>query len=329
MLVDRRLHPQRPSDPGEPLLFYVKESLAQVEHQIWLLRNIFWWYLLPPSISIMAYFIHSSWEGTKSWWGCILLSGLLGIFLFLVYYGIYLLNQWVVSKQLEPRRSDLQKLIDNLESESNAKDASEVMDLILVLSATDGNACLNPTWASWAENWNRLIPSWREVAFIVVPTLAGAYLGFRYPLPFMGPVFFQSVVAGVIPFEITFFRLCYLSAKRHKGQPLSGNGKACPNAPAMVTIAFILLISTLAFAAVISFFAASKSRQKPSLDAVSAQFDNNHQTIVCKSLRACSKRGLTLWRQVNFIESMSSPERVRPLFRQALNHGYPNESRLT
>ena len=56
MLVDRRLHPQRPSDPGEPLLFYVKESLAQVEHQIWLLRNVFWWYLLPPSISIKAFF---------------------------------------------------------------------------------------------------------------------------------------------------------------------------------------------------------------------------------------------------------------------------------
>src|SRR5262245_48251523 len=44
-LVDRRRHPQTPSDPGEPLLGCVKTSLTQVEHQIWLLRNIFWWYL--------------------------------------------------------------------------------------------------------------------------------------------------------------------------------------------------------------------------------------------------------------------------------------------
>ena len=35
MLLDRKRHPQGPSGPGEPLLFYVNESLTQVEHQIW------------------------------------------------------------------------------------------------------------------------------------------------------------------------------------------------------------------------------------------------------------------------------------------------------
>ena len=38
--------------------------------------------------------------------------------------GIYRLNQWAVRKQLEPRRNELQKLIANLEGESNAEDAS-------------------------------------------------------------------------------------------------------------------------------------------------------------------------------------------------------------
>ncbi len=47
MLIDRRRYPQRPSAPGEPLSFYATEALQQVEHQIWLLRNVFWWYLLP------------------------------------------------------------------------------------------------------------------------------------------------------------------------------------------------------------------------------------------------------------------------------------------
>ena len=144
MLVDRRWHPHRPSDPGEPLLFYVKESLAQVEHQIWLLRNVFWWYLLPPSISLMAFFTHIAWESTKSWWGCFLVSGFFGAFLFLVYGWIYRVNQLAVSKHLEPRRSDLQNLIANLEGQGNAEDASKVMDLDSALSGTDGNAGLSP-----------------------------------------------------------------------------------------------------------------------------------------------------------------------------------------
>src|SRR5262249_3640232 len=45
-IVDRIRHPQTPSDLAEPLRNCVRTSLTQVEHQIWLLRNIFWWYLL-------------------------------------------------------------------------------------------------------------------------------------------------------------------------------------------------------------------------------------------------------------------------------------------
>ena len=47
-----------------------------------------------------------------------------------------------------------------------------------------------------------MIPSWREAAVIILPTLVGAFCGLRFPIPKMGPVFFQSVVAAVIPFEI-------------------------------------------------------------------------------------------------------------------------------
>jgi len=53
-LIDRMRHRQTASEPGNPLLESVKDSLTQVEHQIWLLRNVFWWYLLPPTISISA-----------------------------------------------------------------------------------------------------------------------------------------------------------------------------------------------------------------------------------------------------------------------------------
>ena len=62
ILVDRKRHPQKPSEPDEPLLDSVKESLTQVEHQIWLLRNVFWWYLLPFAISILAFFAQVAWS---------------------------------------------------------------------------------------------------------------------------------------------------------------------------------------------------------------------------------------------------------------------------
>src|SRR5262245_20539157 len=50
MLIDRRLHKQKPIEPGASLLESATESLTQLEHQIWLLRNVFWWYLLPFTI---------------------------------------------------------------------------------------------------------------------------------------------------------------------------------------------------------------------------------------------------------------------------------------
>ncbi len=143
MLVNRRRHSQAQSGPGEPLLFYVRESLAQVEHQIWLLRNIFWWYLLPPSISLMAFFIHVGWDITKSWWGAIFVAVFCGVFLFLVYRWIYRLNQWAVRMQLEPRRNNLQKLINNMEGDISAEYSGDMMDLVSALSGNVGNAKRN------------------------------------------------------------------------------------------------------------------------------------------------------------------------------------------
>jgi len=273
ILVDRKLHPQSPSGPGEPLLFYAIESLTQVEHQIWLLRNIFWWYLLPPSLSLMAFFVHVAWNGSSNGWGFALVGGGSGLFLLVIYGFIYWINQWAVRNQLEPRRQQLMKLVASLEGESDAADSDDIMELVSSLAATDQNSGLSPNWATWSQNWNRIIPSWREVALIIVPTLAGAYCGFRYSMPEAGPVFFQSVVAAVIPFEIMFFGLWHLSYRRHKGQPLTATGTVRPNAPAIVILVMILLMSALAFAAIFSFVNAAGSRSGSGLNDISAHAD--------------------------------------------------------
>ena len=124
-LFDRIRHPQLPIEAGDSLLDGTKKSLKQVEHQIWLLRNIFWWYLLPPSIAIMAIFFHFSWLDSNSTVGFVTLA--LGWFLFLVViYGfVYWVNQRAVRKDLEPRRQELLVLIASLQDEVAVKDVDD------------------------------------------------------------------------------------------------------------------------------------------------------------------------------------------------------------
>ena len=68
LLADRLRHPRRPPDPGEPLVRCVEASLAQVEHQIWLLRNVGWWYLLPLAVPMLAFVGHVGWRTQAGGW---------------------------------------------------------------------------------------------------------------------------------------------------------------------------------------------------------------------------------------------------------------------
>ena len=87
---------QTPSEPGEPLLACVRNSLTQVEHQIWLLRNVFWWYLLPFTISILAFFAHVTWQASKDWLEALGGGGFFFVFLVALYSFIDYLNQRAV-----------------------------------------------------------------------------------------------------------------------------------------------------------------------------------------------------------------------------------------
>lgn len=272
MLVDRLRHPQTRSRAGEPLSFYVQESLNQMEHQVWLLRNVFWWALLPPSISIMAFFLQVGWDGVKSWWGAAIIAGLGGTVVFYLYRWIYRLNQMVVREHLEPRRDKLRKLISSIENGSSTEDFHELLNSVSSWSTPNGNGECNASGPAWAENWNRIIPSWREVAIILAPTLIGAFCGWRFAVPdigalHFGPVFFQSVVAAVIPFEIAFFTLWYRSSKRHQNQPLPSDGTTRPKAPALFTLAMIIVISILAIAALVAYGKDQQSRRVPTQNA--------------------------------------------------------------
>jgi hypothetical protein len=119
MLADRRRHKRQPGEAGEPLRQHVEGSLAQVEHQIWLLRNVLWWYLLPLALPILAFFSQIAWRmRTGGWWTAFAFAVINSVVVALVFAGVYWLNQYAVRAGLEPRRRELETLLMNLEDET-------------------------------------------------------------------------------------------------------------------------------------------------------------------------------------------------------------------
>lgn len=100
----------------ESLRERVKRSLAEVEHQIRLLRSVFWWYLFPMLVSMLAFFAQVSWNtGLKLGWpqGAMLFAITTG-FVAIVFTGIYVVNQRAVRANLEPRRRELEETLQSL-----------------------------------------------------------------------------------------------------------------------------------------------------------------------------------------------------------------------
>lgn len=115
-LVDRHLQRKRQPRHTDSLLTCIESSLAQVNHQIWLLKNVFWWYLLPPGVGIAMFFIVVNLHlfqvlpATRVLPRC-LVSVLI---VTLVFWGVYWLNQYAVRKGLIPRKRELESLLNSL-----------------------------------------------------------------------------------------------------------------------------------------------------------------------------------------------------------------------
>jgi hypothetical protein len=118
-IVDRRL--QRKKKPSHTsLLGCIESSLIQVNHQIWLLRNVFWWYLLPPGIGIALFFIVVTVNKFRLLPAARVLFGSLTgmLIVVLVFCGVYWLNQYAVRKELIPRKNELEALLKSLSNDN-------------------------------------------------------------------------------------------------------------------------------------------------------------------------------------------------------------------
>jgi len=97
-----------------------EDSRIEVEHQIWLLRNIFWWHLLPPGAALTIFPAHRTWQSRSD--GLPALAELVAIALVFALVGLVLYgsNQRAVRKELEPRRNELQTLLRSLDEPGEA-----------------------------------------------------------------------------------------------------------------------------------------------------------------------------------------------------------------
>jgi len=122
MLTDRRIQKRRQPQVTEILTDCIKTSLYQVNHQIWLLKNVLWWYLLPLGVGIVIFMGYIalakvSRDGISESIGWLLfISGYL-IFCFFFFWGVYWLNQRAVRKELLPRKQELEQIFKSLKSD--------------------------------------------------------------------------------------------------------------------------------------------------------------------------------------------------------------------
>jgi hypothetical protein len=118
MLIDRFWHRADVAAKGGSLADSARSSLAEVRHQVWLLKNIFWWYLLPPGIGLAvvgAEMAYQLWLLSGSLLPSVTVAALLYLIVVVVDVFIYRLNQRAVRDGLEPRVRELESLLSSFE----------------------------------------------------------------------------------------------------------------------------------------------------------------------------------------------------------------------
>lgn len=116
--LDRKRQGRRRALPGDPLIRGVGSSLGEVDHQIWLLRNVHWWYLLPLAVPMVAFFADISWRASRGvvWEATVMTSSFTGV-VAIAYTWVYRINQKAIRTTLEPRRRELGALLRSLSDE--------------------------------------------------------------------------------------------------------------------------------------------------------------------------------------------------------------------
>lgn len=117
MLAYRVRHQQRSASQDLlPLRQQVENSIQQLDQQIWLLRNVHWWALLPMLIPMVAFVLQVSLSIRLGILWSILPASLALVLFASSFLWIYQLNQEAIQKHLEPKRQQLLSFLLHLQS---------------------------------------------------------------------------------------------------------------------------------------------------------------------------------------------------------------------
>ncbi len=110
LVFDRLKQRRQRSTVADSLPSAIDASLVQVQHQIWLLRNILWWYLLPLVPGPVAILAFTFWQSRGNGLADQLVIAFVGLICLLVFWCVYWINQREIARNLEPRRKELEEL---------------------------------------------------------------------------------------------------------------------------------------------------------------------------------------------------------------------------
>jgi hypothetical protein len=115
-VIDRFFQRKKHATHTEPLLTCIESSLSQIKHQIWLLKNVFWWYILPPGIGVAMVFIVRYWQKFQVLPAAQVFPQCLYdvAFAAIVFWGVLLLNKWYIRTKLVPRQDELETMQKNI-----------------------------------------------------------------------------------------------------------------------------------------------------------------------------------------------------------------------
>jgi hypothetical protein len=113
MVIDRLLRRRTAPPPGSTVAESLAGAVRDVEHQIWLLRNVMWWYIGPLMGSLLADSIYERILGKTDTITFVIVLAVI----FFVGRWVWKINQQAVQRSLEPRRAELQAVLDQMRDE--------------------------------------------------------------------------------------------------------------------------------------------------------------------------------------------------------------------
>ena len=116
----RLRHRRPPPEQSASLRECVQRMLVDVENQIWLLRNVLWWCLLPLTPAMLVFVGHIGWASRHTGWPAATAMLFTGSVIVGVHAWVWWLNQYAIRTQLEPKREELEALLNDLEEEAPA-----------------------------------------------------------------------------------------------------------------------------------------------------------------------------------------------------------------